>query len=67
MKKIEKIYTVCQRVLRAAILMPLATSDKYCFISNEDSFPLMIADVFSLRYEKTGAPTISHIYLNKEK
>jgi hypothetical protein len=67
MSRMDMIYTVCQMVLRAAILIPLATSERYCFIIKDDSFPSIMADVFSLKYEKIGAPIMSQMYLNKEK
>ena len=48
-KIIEKTYTDCQMVFLTAILIPLATSERYCFIlKSNDLFSIMEA-VFSLK------------------
>ena len=64
---IVKTYTDCQMVFLTAILIPLATSERYCFILKSKALFSIIEAVFSLRKEKTGEPMISQMYLNNEK
>jgi len=64
---IEKTYTDCQMVFLTAIFIPLATSERYCFILKSKVLFSIIEAVFSLRKEKTGDPMISQMYLNREK